>query len=155
MFRSLAAIPLLGAMLFASACEKSQDAASVPAAPASSTSAPAAAAPPPPAPLKLDEPQAALEFLAQSGTKLEEGQGHCSVLAKYGTVGNAVEKARAEAKESSVRCEPKAGTKAWTCKADFKLSAGDEAVSLGLQYDVDETTRAVQSASLVCNLAEH
>jgi hypothetical protein len=107
--------------------------------------------------MKLDNPQTALEFLSQSAVKLEEGQGDCSYLTEYGTLAKLVEKVRKGATQSSVRCEPKAGTKAWACKADFKGRMGEGSAaadfSLGLQYSVDDATRTLEPGSLVCNMA--
>jgi hypothetical protein len=167
MFRRLAAIPLLGTLLFVSACEKSQSPAPTPAdpappaptspPPAPTAEAPSAPAPQPTAAPQLDNPQVALERLTQSSVRVDEGKGSCSLLKTYETVGKVVEQLRTEATESSVRCEAKADSKTWSCKADFKVRSGEgpeaaELLSLDLQYDVDGTTQDLQPGSLVCNI---
>lgn len=107
--------------------------------------------------MKLDEQQAALDFLKQSDLKLEGAPGECALLAEEGTLGALATKARADATEWSVGCEPDVNAKTWACKARFARSGGSEEEATGfmleLQYKVDDTTRALQRDSLVCMMA--
>lgn len=107
--------------------------------------------------MKLDDSKVAVDFLKKSGVKLEEGKEDCSYLTEYKTVGKLVAKVLKDAKTSSVRCEPQGDTKTWACQADFqgRTGKGSEAAefTLRLRYTVDDTTKALQPGSLVCNMA--
>lgn len=106
--------------------------------------------------MKLNEAQAALDFLKQSGMKLKEGKESCADLAaEHGSLGSLVKKAQADATDSSIQCEPNTEAKTWACKAEFTKSGGDEdsEFAIQLQYSVDDATRSIQAGSLVCLIA--
>lgn len=151
----------VGAMLL-TGC-KEQGAATQPppsaAAPAAGATAPQAgeAQAPKALSMKLGDQQAALDFLKQSDLKLEGAPGECALLAEEGTLGALATKARADATEWSVSCEPDVSAKVWACKARFARSGGSEEEATGfmidLQYKVDDATRTLQKDSLVCLMA--
>lgn len=107
--------------------------------------------------LKLDDPRTALDFLEQSPVNLRDASESCAQQAEAGTLGALVKKARAEAAEWSVRCEPAPGAKStWACQAQFSQRAADEdsdGPAMLLRYTVDEASRTIPPASLVCQMA--
>lgn len=107
--------------------------------------------------LKLDDPRTALDFLEQSTVNLRDASESCAQQAEAGTLGALVKKAHAEAAEWSVRCEPSPGAKsAWACQAQFSQRAADEdsdGPAMLLRYTVDEASRTIPPASLVCQMA--
>jgi hypothetical protein len=106
--------------------------------------------------MNIDDSRAALDFLESSSMRLEENEGGCAQLAEGGTLGAVVKKARAEATEWSVQCEAQERTKTWACQARF-IQRGEEEDSDGpammLRYSVDDAARAIQTSSLVCQMA--
>ncbi|HLL52834.1 MAG TPA: hypothetical protein VK447_04755 [Myxococcaceae bacterium] len=150
--------------LLLTGCKKEQPAP----APAPSTNAPPspapAAAPAAAAPaeqkganLKLDDPKAAIALLEESQLKLEGAQGDCAFLAEDGNLGAVVKKARSTATNWSVKCDAGADAKTWACKADFKRAEEKDSeageFALTLEYKVDDATRAIDPASLTCQVA--
>lgn len=107
--------------------------------------------------LKLENVQAALDFLKAAGMKLEEGKQDCIYLTEHETVGKLVKKISADATSSSVQCQAKAGTAAWACKAEFTRTGGKDSeasdFTLRLVFDVDDAARAIKPGSLVCHTA--
>ena len=108
--------------------------------------------------MKLDEPQAALDFLEQSGLRLQDVNGDCALLAEnHATLGALVRHARQNATTRSIQCEATPGSKTWSCKADFMNSGGEESevtdFRLNLSFNVDDASRSIQPESLVCLMA--
>lgn len=106
--------------------------------------------------LKLDDPRTALDFLEQAPLDLKEAPASCAQLAEAGTLGALVKKARAEAAEWSVQCEPAKGTKSWACQAQFSQRGADEdsdGPAMRLRYTVDDASRTIPPGSLSCQMA--
>ena len=108
--------------------------------------------------MKLNDPQAALDFLEKSDLRLRDAKDDCALLAEdHATLGALVHHARQKANTRSIQCEASPGSKTWSCKADFMNSGGEQSEAtdfrLNVSFNVDDTSRTIPPESLVCLMA--